>query len=76
MHAKVNHTLSIIALVLGIILMLVALFLVIRAGMAWWELQQALGDLGGEGDLPVECWDPGSGEVCAPGGADGMPGGE
>jgi hypothetical protein len=66
-HGRVNEWLASVALGLAIVCMVVFLY-----GAA--RVQSALSGLGGGEQPPVECWDPGGGEVCAPGGQDGLPG--
>lgn len=65
-HSVVNRGLATVALLLGIVLMIAALIYVVR-------VENALDSFGGgSSEPPIECWDPGGGEVCAPGGEDGI----
>jgi hypothetical protein len=97
-HKTVNRWLASIALVLGIILMLGAIYVGAEALYKLYQLQSALNEIGQETGQafdpaigeespydptvpydprhPEECYNPGGGEVCAPGGADGLPEGD
>jgi cobalamin biosynthesis protein CobD/CbiB len=66
-HESVNRWLASVALVLGIVLMGAVLYYGVR-------VQDALSGLGRPVPPAQECWDPGGGTVCAPGGQDGVPG--
>lgn len=67
-HERVNRWLASLALILSILALAVFLF-------GAYKLHAGLGSLWngfGDSSTPAEeCWDPGGGEVCAPGGEDG-----
>lgn len=69
MHTTVNRWLTSVALVLGILLMAAVLYYGLK-------VHNALADWGSPPwpAGPSECFDPGGGTVCAPGGPDGLPG--
>lgn len=91
-HTAVNRALTTVALLLGIVVLAAVVYLGVRGLLLAGQVSDALsGETStsdpayapteGEGwnydgSLPDECWDPGGGEVCAPGGLDGMLGGE
>lgn len=62
-HSKVNAWLASVALVVAIVCGIVFLY-------AAAKVQEGLSGLGGPPPAE-ECWDPGGGEVCAPGGEGG-----
>lgn len=71
-HETVNRWLASVALVLGIVLMLAVLYVgeQVRSGLAGLGGGPPPADPAGTSD----CWDPGGGTVCAPGGEDGVSG--
>lgn len=66
MHETVNRWLTTVALILGIAALIVFLYAAVKVNDG----------LSGFSDSPaepaMECWDPGGGEICAPGGEDGI----
>lgn len=76
-HELFNRCLASVALLLFIPCAVVFLYGAFRVNQAVDSLRQSFGGSAVEEDVPPEdeCYDPGGGLVCAPGGADELPGG-
>jgi hypothetical protein len=68
LHERVNRWLASVALLLSIAAL--AVFLTAAASV-YSGLDSLRDSFGGSSTPATECWDPGGGEVCAPGGEDG-----